>query len=183
MSSKKISQLTNAAPITGIEVLPIVQSGSTVKTEINNIKEYITEGIQYTEVDISALEISNLGTSPKILLPVPALPNTYYDVQKAIVEYTFVTSNYSMTLGDRGYISNGTQFATFDVDVMLSSPVSNVYIFNGLHGGLVNVGAGELSGYPTALQESLTFGISNNPLAPGDGTIKVKLWYTIRTFG
>lgn len=37
MSDKKISQLSNAAALTGTEVAPIVQSGSTVKATTQNI--------------------------------------------------------------------------------------------------------------------------------------------------
>ena len=37
MSDKKISQLSNAAALTGTEVAPIVQSGSTVKATAQNI--------------------------------------------------------------------------------------------------------------------------------------------------
>ena len=38
MTDKKISQLTGATtPVAGTEVLPIVQSGSTVKVSIDNL--------------------------------------------------------------------------------------------------------------------------------------------------
>lgn len=41
MPDKKISELNNASTLTGNEELPIVQSGSTVKTLLNTIKSFI----------------------------------------------------------------------------------------------------------------------------------------------
>lgn len=41
MSNKKISELPNSGAITGAEEVPVVQSGSTVKTTINTIKTFV----------------------------------------------------------------------------------------------------------------------------------------------
>jgi len=57
MSDKKISQLTNSSPITGAEEVPVVQSGSTVKTTINAIKAFFDT--IYTTTSAVASQISS----------------------------------------------------------------------------------------------------------------------------
>ena len=44
MSDKKISELSNNQPLTGSELVPIVQSGATVKTTLNDISSYAGGG-------------------------------------------------------------------------------------------------------------------------------------------
>jgi len=57
MSDKKISQLNNGSSITGSEEVPVVQSGSTVKTTINAIKTFFDT--IYTTTSAVASQISS----------------------------------------------------------------------------------------------------------------------------
>lgn len=58
MADKKISALTGAAtPLAGTEVLPIVQSGATVKVSVDNL----TNG---KIVNASGLQVGNIGATP-----------------------------------------------------------------------------------------------------------------------
>lgn len=60
MADKKISQLTGAAtPLAGTEVLPIVQSGSTVKVSIDNL----TAGKTVSAASVNTTGDSGFGTS------------------------------------------------------------------------------------------------------------------------
>lgn len=63
MSDKKISQLSAAAVLTGSEVVPIVQSASTVKTTTQDIAD-LAAGVAYTSyvariVNTAVTEIEN----------------------------------------------------------------------------------------------------------------------------
>ncbi len=67
MADKKISELTSSGAIGGTEELPIVQSGSTVKTTINAIKTFLQNAfIPYTgatqNTDLGNYSL-NFGTS------------------------------------------------------------------------------------------------------------------------
>jgi hypothetical protein len=50
MPDKKISDLTSAGALSGSEVLPIVQSGSTVKTILSSIKTFILSGLKTSDL-------------------------------------------------------------------------------------------------------------------------------------
>ena len=64
MADKKISQLTGATtPLAGTEVLPIVQSGTTVKVSVDNL----TAGRPISATDISATKTLVVGESTGII--------------------------------------------------------------------------------------------------------------------
>jgi hypothetical protein len=50
MPDKKISDLTSAGTLTGAEQVPIVQSGSTVKTILSSIKTFILSGLKTSDL-------------------------------------------------------------------------------------------------------------------------------------
>jgi hypothetical protein len=60
MANVKISQLTSASTLTGTEVIPLVQSGSTVKTTAQDIAD-LAGGVSYTSY---VAEIS--GSAPVV---------------------------------------------------------------------------------------------------------------------
>lgn len=75
MADKKISQLTAAAALTGTEVVPIVQSGDTVKATTQNIANLFSLG--YTAENVANKSTTtSLGTS-----------NTLYPTQNAVKVY------------------------------------------------------------------------------------------------
>jgi hypothetical protein len=65
MADKKISQLTAvaAANITGSEDLPIVQTGTTKKTSLTDVQNYITNHLDPTTLTVSAGNTYDLGAS------------------------------------------------------------------------------------------------------------------------
>lgn len=64
MADKKISQLTGATtPLAGTEVLPIVQSGSTVKVSIDNLTKGKTVNATSFDTDVAAAGVTLSGTT------------------------------------------------------------------------------------------------------------------------
>lgn len=65
MADKKISQLTSvtAANITGAEDLPIVQSGTTKKTSLTDVQNYIVNHLEPTTLTVTDGETYDLGAS------------------------------------------------------------------------------------------------------------------------
>jgi len=63
MADKKISQLTavTAANITGSEDLPIVQTGTTKKTSLEDVQHYIVNHLEPTTITVSAGNTYDLG--------------------------------------------------------------------------------------------------------------------------
>ena len=63
MADKKISQLTavSAANITGAEELPIVQTGTTKKTTLENVQHYIVNHLEPMTLTVSDGDTVNLG--------------------------------------------------------------------------------------------------------------------------
>ena len=64
MADKKISALTGAStPVAGSEVLPIVQSGATVKVSIDNLtsgKTVPTNGVQFPATQVASADANCL---------------------------------------------------------------------------------------------------------------------------
>ena len=64
MADKKISQLTGAStPLAGTEVLPIVQSGATVKVSVDNITKGKTVLASTFDTDVAAAGVTLSGTT------------------------------------------------------------------------------------------------------------------------
>jgi hypothetical protein len=64
MADKKISQLTGATtPLAGTEVLPIVQSGSTVKVSVDNLTAGKTVKAATFDTDVAAAKVTLTGTT------------------------------------------------------------------------------------------------------------------------
>ena len=65
MADKKISELTQvtAANITGAEDLPIVQSGTTKKTSLEDVQHYIVNHLEPTTLTVSAGNTYDLGAT------------------------------------------------------------------------------------------------------------------------
>ncbi len=64
MTDKKISQLTDATtPLAGTEVLPIVQSGSTVKVSVDNLTKGKTVNASTFDTDVIAAKVTLSGTT------------------------------------------------------------------------------------------------------------------------
>lgn len=96
MANQKISELTSAGALTGTEVLPIVQSGTTVKTTAQDIADLASSTPLYstTTINISSAQLLNLFNNPVSILPTLA-SNQFYDIETIIFDYRFGTVAYS----------------------------------------------------------------------------------------
>ena len=143
MADKKISQLTNATtPLAGTEVLPIVQSGATVKVSIANLTAGRTVDattVNATTVDATNVEVTNVkakdGTAALTIadstgvVSVSANPVlsggtangvAYLDASKVVV------SGSALTFDGTNFSTTGTATATKLI------PTGNVTAGNGM---------------------------------------------------
>jgi hypothetical protein len=140
--------------------------GSSYKATIEQVFNTMPNGYQYyTAITVTSAEILSIQTSQVPLLPTPPI-NTYYDY-KVFLEYNYGTSPYTVPGNIRLHNS-------------LSVPVGGSININAFTNNIVTFG------YPNTnlLNEGIFLGTSSlsNPTG-GDGTIKVKLYYNIVTFG
>jgi hypothetical protein len=137
---------------------------------------------EWTESEITLLDtdILNLGNSPIELLAAPGI-GTYYVFESIIFEFTYGTSAY--TLNEPLYIYNGgAQFQLADSIITLQ--VDNVIVVESFVSDTFVDTDTYIYYLPKTLNEPLTIGTWNgtNPTG-GDGTLKVKMKYKIKTFG
>lgn len=150
------------------------QCGSVNSSEVANPYPAPTT----VEVDITSAQILAMGTTPIELLPA-AGTNKYYDVEKIILEYTNNTTAYSLvddflrvTYSTLGY-SIDKQVITAGMDTLcIADSTYSISVGNQLFSQAL---------LPNASIE-LTTDNSANPTL-GDGTLRVIITYTTRTFG
>lgn len=121
---------------------------------------------QYVEVSITSAQILNMLANPITVLP--ALPVGQYYVGNLYFEYTFVTT---------GYVGGATtvlQLKSGSVAVSSGGFRPSLYMTDIIIGTTFTA---QKEGDPIILAPS-----SANSTT-GDGTLKVKLWYQIKTFG
>jgi len=158
----------------------IVEDIASIIQEIETIESNLPESLTYTEVAISSAQILDLGNTPIELLP-NADANKYYEIQKFILEFTELTTPYTFNDAINIYGINSYAYLT---ESILTSGTSNVTVIN-------NYGS-DIATYVDTLnvvnRQGLGGGIQistyngTNPTL-GDGTILVKIWYRVRTFG
>jgi len=90
MADKKISELTAvaAANITGSEDLPIVQTGTTKKTSLTDVQNYITNHLDPTTLTVSAGNTYDLGAS------------TYDEAELIVLSWSGGNGTATLTLPD-----------------------------------------------------------------------------------
>ena len=134
MADKKISQLTGATtPLTGTEVLPIVQSGSTVKVAVSDLTA--GRAVSASSVTVSGLTASKpvFTDGSKVLTSTGTLgtdqggtgQTTYTDGQLLIGNSTGNTlTKATLTAGGGIAVTNGTG----SISIKTSSPTFNAYV-------------------------------------------------------
>ncbi len=140
-------------------------------------------GSEYTEtiVNITSAQILAMGTTPIELLPAAGV-GKYYDIEKVVFEFTYGSEPY-LIYGDDEYpvISvNGSPFRLergiieFEQNVILfwnsnivaSTPVASTHCVSNV--GITN--------------QSVQL-MSSGDVGFGDGTLRVKIYYKVLTFG
>lgn len=137
----------------------------------------------YAEVDINAAEILTLGTVGVTLLPAPSGANEYYSINNWSIEYTHVTTAYTTPARQAVCIGNSL-ITSIDSSILLGSGQDCVVSGYGLSGGKSDSATLYMMLIADVLQQGVylfTQDFADPTL--GDGTMKVKIWYYIRTFG
>lgn len=144
-------------------------------------------GTTTTVVNISSAQILAMGTTPVELLPTPGA-GKYYDIEKIILEYTYVTTAY--TLGDvtrfRIIDSGGMQYT--HSDALILTELQSCFAICDMLTPFGIVSTYEITqgyGYVNSSFEIKTvndLGQATDPTL-GDGTIRAIITYTVRTFG
>jgi hypothetical protein len=143
---------------------------SNIITVVNAIPESPTTAI----VNISSAQILAMGTTPVELLPAPGV-GKYYDIEKVILEYNYNSVGYSNA--PQPMPSMGNFYQEISVS-FLSSASNDVVIIN-------DFGRDPQGIYERyIINQKLELGDYNgaNPTL-GDGTLRVIITYTVRTFG
>jgi len=125
-------------------------------------------------VNISSAQILAMGTTPVELLPAPGV-GKYYDIEKVILEYNYNSVGYSNA--PQPMPSMGNFYQEISVS-FLSSASNDVVIIN-------DFGRDPQGIYERyIINQKLELGDYNgaNPTL-GDGTLRVIITYTVRTFG
>jgi hypothetical protein len=132
----------------------------------------------YIEVDISSAQILALNSAVE-LLPTSGVGN-YYDIEKMIFEFSQGATDYAAT-ADFQIFSNTSDYLV----TMSRALITNT---DGIGNKAVKISLGQwnsesgTAGGGQVLNENLDLFMSPAPTL-GDGTIKVKIWYSVRAFG
>ena len=152
--------------------------------EMDGNLDYLNNVDTYLEVDISKEQILAMASEIEIL---PALPaNSYYTFSNVIIEYTAGATPYTFT-SDWLYLWSA-QVDEFPLvaSSMLASANNQAVELGNSGGAILQVALSwtEAQARDMTSIDSLRLSSFNgsNPTL-GDGTMKVKLWYTVRTFG
>lgn len=150
--------------------------------EMDGNLDYCSPGT-YLEVNISSAQILAMGTTPIELLPAPGA-NSYYEYH-GVIEYTGGATAYA-DLGTDHFVlgDSDTYSGDYIAKNLINNTIDLVMGFNSFPKGQEAGSAGSDVGYPVKLNKALVFFTYNNTDPTlGDGTMKAKIWYTVRTFG
>jgi len=128
-------------------------------------------------VNISSAQILAMGTTPIELLPA-AGANKYYDIEKVILEYTFNTTAYTGDL----ILGVGSPVFMYLEQGSLNSGANWVSVMNPMSSALDLTNEVAFA-YTSQTNSILQLERWSGSIADGDGTLRVIITYTLRTFG
>ena len=165
MADVKITDLTlGATPLTGTELLEIVQSGTSLKITSQDIANLAT---RTTKVTLSSAEILALFTTPKTLVAAQGA-NTVIQLISVMANYNFNTTAYSTSTDLQFSIGNWAGLVT--ISSILANTGNKIYTVlssptNGDPSGITN----------TALR---VIAPSGNPIT-GNSTVDLYVTYKV----
>lgn len=152
--------------------------------EDRKLREQNIDVLNYSEVAISSAEILDLFANPKVLLPPPSV-GKYYIIDLVIIEFTFGTVDYDITDVDFVYLDEIRAFINRNI---LDRGENTVTIIKNdsitrdeTPISFQNIVLNERRFFLNSGGLNLTCG--NGSPIDGDGTLLVKIWYKIETFG
>ena len=167
MADKKISQLTSATtPLSGTEVLPIVQGGTTVKVTVDNLT---------TGKGVTALNFGLAGNQSSAAWTTSGI--RYKNVTATLTDTTSsgtVAAAYTNVFGGNTIAATNVTTFTDYISTWISDPVagSNVTITNkwslGTEGAMKIGGVANAAGYQLASGGLITESTTTRTLSAGD---------------
>ena len=146
---------------------------------IENLNELTPK---YSEVTVSSAQLKTIGSTPYQLLGTPGA-NNYYDILKIIVEFNYASPTYTLTDPQLFIGTTDNNYAGFWMAKnLITSTQKGIVIANGYSPTSVE---GQYPVYANEILNQaiyLTTSLGGNP-ATGNGTLKIKMWYNIRTIG
>lgn len=151
-----------------------------VALTLGDLRRQITGYDYYTEVDVTSAQLLDIGNTAVTLLAAPGA-NKYYGKVFMIFEYTYGTIQYTMP--GTGFLSiEGWTGESTLINGLLVGAANKVCVVN-LGPQLEDTGETYTAYASQTLNQAIEFnGYSGNP-TNGNGIVKVKIWYTINTFG
>jgi hypothetical protein len=204
MANQTITQLPDAGPITGTELVPIVQNGGTYKTTTAAISASPSQTYQYlTIVQTPQLPNSRFLSTGTGLGLVDGGAQSFYRITLNGVSGTLETMgngfgvNVSGTMTPRSIAVSGSGLSISNGNGQSGNPTVSLdgtvasLAGNGGTGFLALPGNGSVSGRtltgtanqigitnPNGIADSPVFSIANNPVLPGDGGVVVPVGNT-----
>jgi hypothetical protein len=132
---------------------------------------------QYTEtiVNITSAQILAMGTNPIELLPAAGV-NSYYDIDKIIMEFSIGTTPYVFAALDTLRVFG---YGVFDADIITSAPFDFSFNPNGKEISPNDIATGQFSFINFPITLSTVSGV--NPTL-GNGKLRVKIYHKKITF-
>lgn len=141
----------------------------------------IKSGLIYEEVDLTSTELFALNSSPTTLKAALGT-DQYYEPECITLEFSFGTAAYALasdiliTMGGANLAKIPTSFITGSGATPKKVQIIKDFVVAVSGGTDTHRGSYNLTSSAIVIT-------SNNDATLGDGTIKVKMWTTIRTFG
>lgn len=152
--------------------------GSSLKKFAAALQPYLGGGDSrlYAEYDLSSAQILSLSSNPVELLPA-LTGDKYYVVNECILEYTGGTNGYTPFNPDDTIYLTGMNFL---MNSLINSTGSKRFASNSSYNWSTIPSYTVSNG--NGIADNVRITADNDPTG-GDGTLKVKLWYTIHNFG
>ena len=129
-----------------------------------------------TTVNITSAEILTMGTTPIELLP--ALGGSkYYDIEKIIFEYSFITTPYALV--DKIMVFGTNTTYAIIKDNLITEPTNMQAVMST---PIIDPSVSPYFADPLNVSITLTIDNGTNP-TDGDGTLRAIITYTVRSFG
>lgn len=161
--------------------------------KINEIIDYIndnpipTSSVLYTEVTVTSAQIKSLGNTPVTIISDTGT-GTYIKINKAVIEYTYSTFQYSWVDATDGFLltggyTSGYYIPSFWIDSITENLIA-IFDGNGHRADLTTYAPAGLGGILAGVN-TLKLTTVNESTSPtlGSGTFLVKVWYEVETFG
>jgi hypothetical protein len=168
--------------VRAVDVNKVIDEANTDITSLQNqINSLEADSFTYAEIAVSNAELLAIGSTPKQILAAPGA-NKYYDYF-GVLEYTYIGGNFPAFDDALGIIGASSYGGSYIGKSILTDTQSNITRFNSSETAALERTT-ETVKWHMYLNEAInltTLG-ATDPVG-GGGTILVKIWYKVKTFG